>query len=486
MDEQQFTKPALDKFRQWHFWWLVIFSFLLIVTFVYYLPAMFLNQSMAPHEVLIGVPIDESQPHGHDASGNSIPTGEEEEDYMMSTEGVRLPNLAGQGSASGGDEMQEHMSEGMNMDEMADDHAEEGHEAVYKEEFSIKEGLAVNLNINPVPFNTGVPLSMNFFVNEKPGNLPAGQAGISVLANKLEIEHEKLMHVIGVRSDMNEFFHIHPEFLADNPSIFSIDHVFNKPGSYKIWSEIKSEGVNYSFSHPEISINGAGLREEKKVSFERNIIVGNYQISMVMSDMAVKGREVNLFFDIHTLTGQEVDAEQYLGADMHLSIIKDDRSQFIHTHPVRSKTSKMSADMPLAGRTSNGTHPGGGSEADHSHSRAPQAINVVLAHGGEEPAGATDEYQTTSSGDQVISFHVTFPEVGLYKVFAQFRPQGIDLPADQALIAEFWIQVEEKTALPISQWWMLLLVSIISIAGLSWWVNRYLKVKPEDIKINAK
>ena len=443
MTDAQFPKQALDKFRQWHFWWLVVFSFLLIVTFVYYLPAMFLNQSMAPHGTM---PIDESQPHGHDVSGNSILTGEEEEDHTMSAEG---------GSASGGDEMQEHMSEGMDMDEMMDDHAEEGHEAVYKEESSIKEGLAVNLNINPAPFNTGVPLSMNFFVNEKPGNIP-------VLANKLQVEHEKLMHVIGVRSDMNEFFHIHPEFLADNPSIFSVDYVFKKPGLYKIWSEIKSEGVNYSFGHPEVNINGEGPKEEKKVSFSRNVIVGNHQVSMVMSDMAVKDREADLSFDIHTLTGQEVDVEQYLGADMHLSIIKDDRSQFIHTHP------------------------GGGSEADHSHSQAPQVINIALAHGGEEPAGAMDEHQTTSSGDQVISFSVTFSEVGLYKAFAQFRPKGIDLPADQALLAEFWIQVEEKAALPISQWWMLLIISAILIAGLSWWVNGYLKVKPEDVTVKSE
>ncbi len=467
MDEQQFTKPALDKFRQWHFWWLVIFSFLLIVTFVYYLPAMFLNQSMAPHEVLRGMPIDESKPHGHDASGNSVPTGQEE-DHMMDGE------------------MQEHMDE--MMDEMMDDdHAEEGHEAVYKDRSSIKEGLAIDLNINPAPFNTGVPLSMNFFVNQKLGDLPAGQAGIPVLANKLQVEHEKLMHVVGVRSDMNEFFHIHPEFLADNPSIFSIDHIFNKPGSYKIWSEIKSEGVNYSFGHPEVNINGPGSREEKpfdkaqgkQVSFSRNVIIGNYQVSMVMSDMAVRGREVNLSFDIHTLTGQEVEVEQYLGADMHLSIIKDDGSQFIHTHPIGSSHAKvLQTYAESMSMTSNGTSP-------------ESYIPIALAHGEEEPAGATNENQTPSTGsgqattgDQTIDFNITLPEVGLYKAFAQFRPKGIDLPTDQALLAEFWIQVEEKSSLPISQWWMLLLISLILIADLSWLVRGYLKVKPEDIKLN--
>src|SRR3989338_11103676 len=99
MSESEFTKPALDKFRQWHFWWLVVFSFLLIVTFVYYLPTRFLQQMGVPHDE--AMPFDESQPHGHDASGNSIPG--EHEDSMMSDEMH--------------EHMDEHMSE-MNMDEM--------------------------------------------------------------------------------------------------------------------------------------------------------------------------------------------------------------------------------------------------------------------------------------------------------------------------------------------------------------------------------
>ena len=83
-EQQQFSPQALDKFRQWHFWWLIVFSFLLVISFVYYLPTRFLQQMGAPHDVSMGVPIDESQPHGHDASGNSIPSGQA--DHMMTAE----------------------------------------------------------------------------------------------------------------------------------------------------------------------------------------------------------------------------------------------------------------------------------------------------------------------------------------------------------------------------------------------------------------
>ncbi len=42
---------------------------------------------------------------------------------------------------------------------------------------------------------------------------------------------------------------------------------------------------------------------------------------------------------------------------------------------------------------------------------------------------------------QNIQFHVMFPEPGLYKVFAQFRPENADLKEDEAIVASFWIKV---------------------------------------------
>jgi len=175
---------------------------------------------------------------------------------------------------------------------------------------------------------------------------------------------------------------------------------------------------------------------------------------MAISDVIVIDREIGLSFDIHTLTGQEVDVEEYLGADMHLSVIKDDRSQFIHTHP---------------------------ESGNHGHSLNNGFTETANADAGHDEAPSTGS--SVNSGDEAIVFNVTFPEAGLYKAFAQFRPEGVNLPAGEALLAEFWIQVEEKSPLPISQWWLLLIVSAILITGLSWWVKGYLKVRPEDVTV---
>ena len=111
----------------------------------------------------------------------------------------------------------------------ADDHA-----ALYHEENDIREGIAVSLNVSPVPVIIGTSTKLDFFVNEKPGNIP-------VSLSALEFNHTKLMHVVGIRSDMNEFFHIHPEPIPMREydpviaSTLSVPYRFSNPGRYKIW-----------------------------------------------------------------------------------------------------------------------------------------------------------------------------------------------------------------------------------------------------------
>lgn len=314
-----------------------------------------------------------------------------------------------------------------------------GHNAAkYHEETDVKSGLVVNLNAAPAPFTVATTTSFDFFVNEKPGNVP-------VPVERLEIEHSKIMHVIGVRNDMNEFFHIHP-YPTSIPGHLLVDHVFSKPGLYKIWSEIKSKGVNHSFGHPEISVAGDGPLSEKKVSFGRNVIVGQYQVALKLDEPVAKGHEHDLSFDVHTFTGDEVEVEEYLAAKMHLTIIKDDWKQFIHTHPVDGKGMK---------------------EGQHGLN----FVSSAKAHGDEEIPGAIHE----EGEDEVINFNAVFPEAGLYKVFAQFRPRGIDLPQDEALTASFWIEVQEKTPFAISPWWINLLASLVLIVVLGWGVRKFLR-----------
>jgi len=300
----------------------------------------------------------------------------------------------------------------------------------YHEESDVREGLVVNLNVTPAPARVLESARLDFFVNQRPGNIPV---------TDLEIEHEKLMHVIGVRDDLNEFFHIHPDSMEESPWFFSIFNAFRAPGLYKLWSEVKRDGMRHTFAHPEFRVEGEGERSRKTIFFGRSAIVDAYQVIFSHDEPAVKGRETELHFDIHDLSGREVEIEPFLAAPMHLAVIKDDLRQMIHAHPVES----------------GGKYYGGA------------IFPVALANGGGDHVGADKKHG--------IHFRITFSEEGLYKLFAQFRPRGTDLIRDQALAVSFWLKVEEKALFPISGWWIHLLWSSAAIVILSLAVRRFLK-----------
>jgi len=296
----------------------------------------------------------------------------------------------------------EVMDENVKDGAMHEENVHGGYE--YREEKDIFEGFSVNLTATPTPIRIGSPVELNFFVNEK-----------------------------------------------STSGVFTVQEIFLKPGLYKIWSEVKKDGIIHATGHPEISIEGDAPRSEKTISFEKNVIVGNYEVNLDMEELVVQGHEHELSFDIHTRTGEEVDVENYLGAPMHLTIIRDDWKEFLHTHPEED-----AAHMPF------------------------RFIPTARAHGENE----STESSAPANGDKAINFHIVLPEAGLYKAFAQFRPQGIDMPSDEALKAEFWIRVEERTNADtgLSDWWILFISSGVAIAVLSFIVKKFITVKPVPTK----
>lgn len=396
-DEEVKRETSVMPYR---FWLFISLTLLLALTFIWVLPDRFLNHTLPQKERMMeNMPMmggEALSPHKAPADANAL-AGKPE------------------GVAHGG----------------------EVHEALYHEESEVKSGLGVNFNILPVPIILGNLARLDFFVNEKPGDIP-------VNADFLEIDHEKPMHVIGVRDDLAEFFHKHP-MPTLSPGILSFDYIFQKPGNYKVWSQVQKNGLTHLFGHPIFSVNGEGEKSKRELFFGRNRIVGNYQVSL-KNEKFFQGREEDLELGIHDVFGNEVELDDYLGAKMHVVIIKEDLSRFIHTHP---------------------------EEDNHMSNLDYLVFNKALAHGGVDDESVALDHKDT------FNFHATFNEIGNYKIFAQFRPKDANLLPDEALLASFWVKVEEKAPFFISEWWLYLLVSLVLIVFLSFGVNKYLSVKSQ-------
>lgn len=380
-------KETTKRTLPYLFWNFVTLSLLLVIFFGYYLPFRFLAQA---------------QGHGQEMTKQ---------------------------------EMMEHMDGQVTGGEPG------GHTSLYHEEGEVKSGLAVNLNITP-PGNPpkGTPVKLDFFVNTKPAATP-------VAFNSLEIQHEKRMHVIGVRKDLNEFFHIHPTAVTPDSAIATVTHTFQKPGLYKIWSEIKYQGENHIFGHPIISLAGDGPTFEPQREITTNKIVGNYQITIDYHNLAL-GQSNHIDLVVKDLVGRKVELENFLGEKIHLTAISEDLSQFTHTHPQGHGEMHMDS---------------------HSLLLIPQA----LANGAQEHEKPTDEDH--------IGFVIPFKKAGFYKLFAQFRPTDANLGKDEAILAEFWVEVSEKSAVTISPKVKYTAISIILMIILSLIVKKYITI-PEITK----
>ncbi|MBI2096151.1 MAG: hypothetical protein HYT43_00755 [Candidatus Taylorbacteria bacterium] len=323
-----------------------------------------------------------------------------------------------------------------------DGHVRSGHYVDLESE-KVTEGISVRGLFTPLPAAFGrYPYRLGFYLEKVRAN-----ATSAVAVGGLEIEHDKPMHVIGVRDNLGEFFHIHPKQSGEAINYLETEYAFVSPGMYKIWSELKEDGQIHSFGHPKITVGG-GDAAEKKPNFSKSANVFGYEVVLDAHNLHVGG-ESDIVFSIARLSGEQAELLPYLGEKMHLAVIKDDLSRFVHTHPEEEQV-HSSKNIPI--------------------SKYPN-INIfpaVYAHGEEE----SDSGEEANEEDGEISFHVNFPEPGLYKLFAQFRPEGEDLGQDETFLAEFWVEVREGA--PGEKVW-LFIVSVALIVLLSLAVKKFLR-----------
>lgn len=233
----------------------------------------------------------------------------------------------------------------------------------------VQRGLAVDLFVGDA--GAEQPTTLRFFVHERPRNQPV---------DDLQVEHEKLIHVLGVRDDLTGFFHVHPSRVARGQ--WAVSHVFTNAGNYRIWTNVKRHGISYAFEHPTLEVSGAAEGQTLSPNFSREVESGGCRVALIFSEPLRAGRTNLLQFEIRNVLGGQIRTENFLGTPMHLVIIKDDLSVFLHAH---------SDQHGLAGPD--------------------------------------------------VTFRQTFPAPGRYKLFAQFRPHKCRLPPDASLLAELWVEV---------------------------------------------
>jgi hypothetical protein len=244
----------------------------------------------------------------------------------------------------------------------------------YFEAPRVREGLTVTVSAGEA--RAGQAVTLRFFVQQQPRGFPV---------DKLQIEHEKFMHVIGVRDDLNDFFHLHPSRVG--PGVWEVTHTFDHGGRYKLWCDVKYHGTSYSFGQALVTVSGNLGKPGNKAPLGTFAAVAGYSIKLKHVAPLVAGA-TNLFqFVVQDAAGVSPELENFLGTPMHLVIIRQDSAVCLHAHPE-----------------------------------------------GRRP------------GDSSVNFKQVFPEPGTYTLFAQFRPKPSELPTGDALLAEFRVEVAGRAS----------------------------------------
>jgi hypothetical protein len=246
----------------------------------------------------------------------------------------------------------------------------------------------VRLETDTAQITAGAPVSMKVHLEDHD----------RVPLEGLVIHHERVLHAIIVGEDLNVFAHIHPEDLGPitdemlKKSTFPLRFTFPKAGEYIMGLDFATEQSHYS-KRVSLSVTGQPRMAGPKVDFSMKKDFGPYHVILKISPDRIKAnRETILHYSITEGNKPVTDLGPYLGAPMHLAVVRMDLTEFIHTH-----------GFP---------HGDFHSPAEHRHISPSE-------HFGPEVDAA-----------------IIFPAKGVYKIFSEVKHQG------KVLLFDFMVKAE--------------------------------------------
>ncbi|GIQ70801.1 hypothetical protein [Xylanibacillus composti] len=180
-----------------------------------------------------------------------------------------------------------------------------------------------------------------------------------------DISHEKLMHLIVVSKDLSYFDHIHPAYNGNGT--FSTTTSFPAGGEYKLIADYVPTGGSPTTRTEWIEVKGTPAEAVPLVRDREHAKTADGVMVTLVNGHPISGSDFELVFQLADAETKEpvADLEPYLGAVGHVVILSEDTEEYLHVHPIDE-----------------------------------------LASGPE------------------ARFATSFPEAGMYKVWAQFQRQG--------------------------------------------------------------
>ncbi|GMK39531.1 hypothetical protein PCCS19_25850 [Paenibacillus sp. CCS19] len=163
---------------------------------------------------------------------------------------------------------------------------------------------------------------------------------------KFALSHEKLLHLIIVSEDMQQFRHIHPGY--DGEGVFRVMTQFTSGGRYKWFADFVPDGGHSMTRAGWLTIGGKPTYDLPAPQPDASLVqkVDGIEIALAVSE-AEAGENATLTYTFRDAkTGKELtDMENYLGAAGHVVILSKDMETYLHVHPKEHNSGSSSASF---------------------------------------------------------------------------------------------------------------------------------------------
>ena len=166
---------------------------------------------------------------------------------------------------------------------------------------------------------------------------------------KLELSHEKKIHLIIVSEDLSYFNHLHP---VETESGFTIGTKFPSSGKFYLFADYKPYESEQVVSKLEVNVQGSISAPEDYHTAQLTGSSGAYSLTLVPNEGGFTSGHM-MMDGILKKDGVEIDPstlDDYLGAKAHVVLIGLGDKEYIHAHPeVGGGRYKLHASFPKQG-----------------------------------------------------------------------------------------------------------------------------------------
>ncbi|MBM3787358.1 MAG: hypothetical protein FJW30_23615 [Acidobacteria bacterium] len=155
--------------------------------------------------------------------------------------------------------------------------------------------------------------------------------GASPVVTAFDIQHEKPMHLIVVRSDLGEFAHEHPD--PGPGGEFRIRYVFPSAGDYTLFVDAAPKGAGGQVMPVRMKVSGPRPKRVDIAALPLQRLAVDANLTAEFSADRFPAARTQRLECVVKLQGKAARFEPYLGALGHLILVNEDAETFVHSHP---------------------------------------------------------------------------------------------------------------------------------------------------------